>query len=203
MVENARVLGETLVAAGFDLVSGGTDNHLMLVDLRRRNMTGKTAEEALHRARMTVNKNAVPNDPQKPWVTSGIRVGTPALTTRGMGADEMRAIGGWMARVLENPDRRGDGPGRRAAGAGADRGLPALQLGARRAARAPRRALQADRPGTTKCNGGGAPEGRPRCRFGTSRPPSRGTESAKSRGGPRGPAFPFRHLRTPACSTTS
>jgi glycine hydroxymethyltransferase len=103
VVENARVLGETLVAAGFDLVSGGTDNHLILVDLRRRGMTGKVAEEALHRARMTVNKNAVPNDPQKPWVTSGIRVGTPALTTRGMGPDEMKAIGGWMARVLDSP----------------------------------------------------------------------------------------------------
>ncbi len=104
IVGNARVLGETLRDAGFDLVSGGTDNHLLLVDLRRRDLTGKTAEEALHRARMTVNKNAVPNDPHKPWVTSGIRVGTPALTTRGMGPDEMRAIGGWMARVLEKPD---------------------------------------------------------------------------------------------------
>ncbi|MCC6348043.1 MAG: serine hydroxymethyltransferase [Candidatus Eisenbacteria bacterium] len=104
IVENARVLGETLRDAGFDLVSGGTDNHLLLVDLRRRDLTGKTAEEALHRARMTVNKNAVPNDPHKPWVTSGIRVGTPALTTRGMGPDEMRAIGGWMARVLKKPD---------------------------------------------------------------------------------------------------
>ena len=104
VVENARVLGETLVAAGFDLVSGGTDTHLILVDLRGRGMTGRTAEEALHRAHMTVNKNAVPNDPQKPWVTSGIRVGTPALTTRGMGPDEMRAIGCWMARVLENPE---------------------------------------------------------------------------------------------------
>jgi glycine hydroxymethyltransferase len=103
VVENARVLGETLMAGGFDLVSGGTDNHLLLVDLRRRELTGKTAEEALHRARMTVNKNAVPNDPQKPWVTSGIRVGTPALTTRGMGADEMRLIGDWMIRVLEKP----------------------------------------------------------------------------------------------------
>lgn len=107
VVENARVLGETLVAAGFDLVSGGTDNHLLLVDLRRRGLTGKAAEEALHRARMTVNKNAVPDDPQKPWVTSGIRVGTPALTTRGMGPDEMRAIGGWMAKVLERPADEG------------------------------------------------------------------------------------------------
>jgi glycine hydroxymethyltransferase len=107
VIENARVLGETLVAAGFDLVSGGTDTHLILVDLRRRGLTGKVAEEALHRGRMTVNKNAVPNDPQKPWVTSGIRVGTPALTTRGMGAEEMRAIGAWMARILEKPEDEG------------------------------------------------------------------------------------------------
>ena len=104
VIENARVLGETLVAAGFDLVSGGTDTHLILVDLRRRGLTGKVAEEALHRGRMTVNKNAVPNDPQKPWVTSGIRVGTPALTTRGMGEEEMRAIGAWRPRILEKPE---------------------------------------------------------------------------------------------------
>ena len=76
----------------------------MLVDLRARGMTGKTAEEALHRARITVNKNAVPNDPQKPWVTSGIRIGTPALTTRGFGRDEMAKIGEWIARVLAKPD---------------------------------------------------------------------------------------------------
>jgi glycine hydroxymethyltransferase len=107
VVENARVLGETLVAHGFDLVSGGTDNHLLLVDLCRRGMTGKVAEEALHHARITVNKNAVPGDPQKPWVTSGIRVGTPALTTRGMGPDEMRLIGAWIARVLEKPEDAG------------------------------------------------------------------------------------------------
>jgi glycine hydroxymethyltransferase len=104
VVENARVLAATLVEAGFDLVSGGTDNHLMLVDLRRRALTGKVAEEALHRASITVNKNAVPDDPQKPWVTSGIRIGTPALTTRGFGPDEMKSIGAWIARVLEKPD---------------------------------------------------------------------------------------------------
>ncbi len=104
VIANARALGETLIANGFDLVSGGTDNHLLLVDLRRRGLTGKVAEEALHRARITVNKNAVPNDPQKPWVTSGVRIGTPALTTRGMGEEEMRLIGGWIARVLEAPD---------------------------------------------------------------------------------------------------
>jgi glycine hydroxymethyltransferase len=104
VVENARTLAETLQKLDFDLVSGGTDNHLLLVDLRRRGMTGKTAEEALHRARMTVNKNAVPNDPHKPWITSGIRVGTPALTTRGFGGDQMRQIGAWIARILDRPD---------------------------------------------------------------------------------------------------
>jgi glycine hydroxymethyltransferase len=103
VVANARALGETLVGHGFDLVSGGTDNHLLLVDLRRRGLTGKAAEEALHPARITVNKNAVPNDPQKPWVTSGIRIGTPAMTTRGMGVEEMRLVAGWIARVLEKP----------------------------------------------------------------------------------------------------
>ncbi len=103
IVANAKALSEALIGHGFELVSGGTDNHLMLVDLRKRGMTGKAAEEALHRARITVNKNAVPNDPQKPWVTSGIRIGTPALTTRGFGTDEMRTIAGWIARILESP----------------------------------------------------------------------------------------------------
>jgi glycine hydroxymethyltransferase len=104
VVENAAELARTLQARGFDLVSGGTDNHLILVDLRSRGLTGKLAEESLDRARITVNKNAVPNDPQKPWVTSGIRLGTPALTTRGFGLEEMRLIAGWIARVLERPD---------------------------------------------------------------------------------------------------
>ncbi|MEO5617418.1 MAG: serine hydroxymethyltransferase [Candidatus Eisenbacteria bacterium] len=106
VVDNARVLAATLIDLGFDLVSGGTDNHLILMDLRRRKLTGKVAEEALHHARITVNKNAVPNDPQKPWVTSGIRIGTPALTTRGMGERDMRRIGAWIARVLEAPEDR-------------------------------------------------------------------------------------------------
>jgi glycine hydroxymethyltransferase len=104
VAENAATLAKALEAKGFDLVSGGTDNHLMLVDLQRRGLTGKVAEESLHRARITVNKNAVPNDPQKPWVTSGIRLGTPALTTRGMGGEEMKRIAGWIARVLDKPD---------------------------------------------------------------------------------------------------
>jgi len=104
VVENAATLARALETKGFDLVSGGTDNHLMLVDLQRRGLTGKVAEESLHRARITVNKNAVPNDPQKPWVTSGIRLGTPALTTRGFGVEEMKQIAAWIARVLDQPD---------------------------------------------------------------------------------------------------
>ncbi len=103
VIENARVLGETLTAHGYDLVSGGTDTHLLLLDLRSHQLTGKVAEEALHRVGITVNKNAVPGDPQKPWVTSGVRVGTPALTTRGMGTDEMKRIGTWIAKVLDQP----------------------------------------------------------------------------------------------------
>ena len=104
VVENATTLAQALEKRGFDLVSGGTDNHLMLVDLQKRGLTGKVAEEALHRARITVNKNAVPNDPQKPWITSGIRLGTPALTTRGFGREEMNLIAAWIARVLDRPD---------------------------------------------------------------------------------------------------
>ncbi|HKQ57410.1 MAG TPA: serine hydroxymethyltransferase, partial [Candidatus Eisenbacteria bacterium] len=104
VVENAAALAQALEQRGFDLVSGGTDNHLMLVDLQKRGLTGKVAEESLHRARITVNKNAVPNDPQKPWVTSGVRLGTPALTTRGFGREEMVLIAGWIARVLDRPD---------------------------------------------------------------------------------------------------
>jgi glycine hydroxymethyltransferase len=104
VVDNARALASELMARGFDLVSGGTDNHLLLVDLRAREVTGKQAEEALHAARITTNKNAVPGDPQKPWITSGIRLGTPALTTRGFGTGEMKRIAGWIARVLDKPD---------------------------------------------------------------------------------------------------
>ena len=107
VVENAKALAQGLLDRGFELVSGGTDNHLMLVDLRKRGFTGKAAEEALHRARITVNKNAVPNDPQKPWVTSGMRLGTPALTTRGFGVEEMGVIADCIARVLDKPDDAG------------------------------------------------------------------------------------------------
>ena len=100
VIENARVLAETLIAEGFDIVTGGTDTHLMLVDLRRQKLTGKAAEHSLEAAGMTSNKNGVPFDPEKPTVTSGVRLGSPAATTRGFGADEFRQIGRWIARVL-------------------------------------------------------------------------------------------------------
>ena len=104
IIENARALAEELIEHGFDLVSGGTDNHLLLVDLRNKRITGKVAEKALERAGITVNKNTVPNETESPFVTSGIRIGTPALTTRGMGAEEMREIAGLIDRVLAAPE---------------------------------------------------------------------------------------------------
>jgi glycine hydroxymethyltransferase len=103
IVENAKALAEGLVRAGLRLVSGGTDNHLMLVDLRPKKLTGKVAEEALGKAGITVNKNMIPWDPEKPMTTSGIRVGTPALTTRGMGTKEMALVAGLIGRVLDAP----------------------------------------------------------------------------------------------------
>jgi glycine hydroxymethyltransferase len=104
IVQNARALGEALAAAGYRLVSGGTDNHLLLVDLRRQQLTGKLAEHALGEAHITVNKNKVPFDPQKPLITSGIRLGTPALTTRHMGEAQMRTVGQLIDRVLRDPE---------------------------------------------------------------------------------------------------
>jgi glycine hydroxymethyltransferase len=102
IIVNARVLAETLAAAGFRIVSGGTDTHLMLVDVFSRKVTGKQAEQALDRARITVNKNAIPFDTNPPMTASGIRVGTPAVTTRGLKEQEMRLIGGWIADVLNH-----------------------------------------------------------------------------------------------------
>ena len=99
--DNARVLGETLVAAGLDIVTGGTDSHMVLVDLRPKKVTGKVAEATLERAHMTANKNAIPFDPEKPAITSGIRLGTPAGTTRGFGAAEFRQVGEMINEVLE------------------------------------------------------------------------------------------------------
>ena len=101
VVENARALAETLVAGGLDIVSGGTDTHLMLVDLRPKALTGKASEESLGRAYITCNKNGVPDDPQKPTITSGIRLGTPAGTTRGFGLSDFRQVGALVLEVLE------------------------------------------------------------------------------------------------------
>jgi glycine hydroxymethyltransferase len=101
VIENAKALAETLKACGLDIVSGGTDTHLMLVDLRKKGLTGKVAEAALERARITCNKNGIPFDPEKPTVTSGIRLGTPAGTTRGFGIGEFRQIGEMIAEVLD------------------------------------------------------------------------------------------------------
>ena len=102
IVANAETLAETLAAEGFRIVSGGTDTHLMLVDVFSRNVTGKQAEKTLERASITVNKNAIPFDTNPPMVASGIRVGTPAVTTRGMKEPEMRRIGKWIGEVLNN-----------------------------------------------------------------------------------------------------
>jgi glycine hydroxymethyltransferase len=107
VVENAKALAETLKACGFDIVSGGTDTHLMLVDLRNKRLTGKVAEAALGRARITCNKNGIPFDPEKPMVTSGVRLGTPAGTTRGFGIAEFRQIGDMVAEVLDVLARSG------------------------------------------------------------------------------------------------
>jgi len=107
--DNARVLAETLVQQGLAIVSGGTDSHLMLVDLRPKHVTGKAAEASLERAHMTANKNAIPFDPEKPAITSGIRLGSPAGTTRGFGVEEFRQIGLMINEVLEGLGRSNDG----------------------------------------------------------------------------------------------
>jgi glycine hydroxymethyltransferase len=101
VVENAKALAETIKSRGFDIVSGGTDTHLLLVDLRPKRLTGKVAEAALERSRITCNKNGIPFDPEKPTVTSGIRLGTPAGTTRGFGIAEFRQVGEMIADLLD------------------------------------------------------------------------------------------------------
>jgi glycine hydroxymethyltransferase len=100
--ENARVMAAVLQERGYDIVSGGTDNHLMLVSLIAQGITGKDAEAALEAANITPNKNSVPNDPQSPFVTSGLRLGTPAITSRGFGAEETRQLSGWIADILDD-----------------------------------------------------------------------------------------------------
>ncbi len=104
VVDNCAVLADGLLERGFELVSGGTDNHLILVDLTNKGIPGKTAAQALEDAGIVCNANSVPFDPRKPFDPSGIRIGTPALTTRGMGADEMRRLAGWMAEVVAAPE---------------------------------------------------------------------------------------------------
>jgi glycine hydroxymethyltransferase len=109
VVDNARALAETLKSLGFDIVSGGTDNHLMLVDLRPKHLKGNVSEKALVRAGLTANKNGVPYDPEKPFVTSGIRLGTPASTTRGFGVAEFQQVGRLIAEVLDAVAQSADG----------------------------------------------------------------------------------------------
>ena len=101
---NASALATALVNRGYHLISGGTDNHLMLIDLTNKGVTGKAAEQALGAAHITLNKNMVPFDERSPFVTSGIRIGTPAITTRGMGPDEMALVAEWIDRVVSAPE---------------------------------------------------------------------------------------------------
>ncbi|MGJ4730270.1 serine hydroxymethyltransferase [Luteimonas sp. SDU101] len=103
VVKNAQAMAKTIIARGYKIVSGGTENHLMLVDMIGKPVTGKAAEEALGKAHITVNKNAVPNDPQKPFVTSGLRIGTPAVTTRGYGEQDCIDLANWICDVLDAP----------------------------------------------------------------------------------------------------
>jgi glycine hydroxymethyltransferase len=104
VIANAKALAETLITRGLRIVSGGTDSHVMLVDLRAKKMTGKEAERVLGEAHITCNKNGIPNDPEKPMVTSGIRLGSPAMTTRGFKEAEARQVGNFIADVLDNPN---------------------------------------------------------------------------------------------------
>ena len=109
VVENARVLAARLIEGGLDIVSGGTDTHLMLVDLRPKGLTGKAAERSLENAHITCNKNAIPFDPEKPTVTSGVRLGSPAATTRGFGTAEFRDVGAMIVEVLDGLAASPDG----------------------------------------------------------------------------------------------
>ncbi|MCA9602899.1 MAG: serine hydroxymethyltransferase, partial [Myxococcales bacterium] len=104
VVANAKTLGETLRSRGVDLITGGTDNHLLLLDLTSKKVPGKAAAKALDAAGLVANYNSIPFDPRKPFDPSGLRIGTPAITTRGMGKDEMVRVGNWMADVIEHTD---------------------------------------------------------------------------------------------------
>lgn len=105
VIINAKAMAEVIQSRGYEIVSGGTKNHLMLISLIKQGITGKEADKWLGDAHITVNKNSVPNDPKSPFVTSGIRIGTPAITTRGFGEAEVRELAGWICDVL---DARGD-----------------------------------------------------------------------------------------------
>ncbi|HUH56888.1 MAG TPA: serine hydroxymethyltransferase, partial [Rhodanobacter sp.] len=104
VVKNAKAMAKTFIERGYKIVSGGTENHLMLVDMIGKDVTGKAAEEALGKAHITVNKNAVPNDPRKPFVTSGLRIGTPAVTTRGYKEADVTELANWICDVLDAPE---------------------------------------------------------------------------------------------------
>lgn len=108
IIANASALSKALTAQGFNIVSGGTDNHLMLVDLRPFNITGKELEKRLDEVRITVNKNTIPNDPQSPFVTSGIRIGTPAVTSRGFGVEDMAVIAEYIKRTAADFENSAD-----------------------------------------------------------------------------------------------
>jgi glycine hydroxymethyltransferase len=104
VIDNAKLMSKTIMSRGIDVVTGGTENHIILVDLRSKNITGKDLEKALGNVNITVNKNSVPNDPKSPFVTSGIRLGTPAITTRGFKAKEVELISNWICDVILNMD---------------------------------------------------------------------------------------------------
>ena len=104
VVDNAKLMCEVIIARGVDVVTGGTENHIVLVDLRNKEITGKDLEKALGDVNITVNKNAVPNDPRSPFVTSGVRLGTPAVTTRGFKAEEIKLLSNWICDVIDNID---------------------------------------------------------------------------------------------------
>jgi len=108
VVDNARAMAQVFVDRGYHVISGGTDNHLMLVSLVKQDITGKDAEAWLGKAHMTANKNAVPDDPRSPFVTSGLRIGTPAATTRGFDVDDMREVAAWICDVLDALAHDGD-----------------------------------------------------------------------------------------------
>ena len=102
VMDNAKILAETIMSRGIDVVSNGTENHIVLVDLRSKNITGKDLEKLLGTVNITVNKNSVPNDTASPFVTSGIRIGTPAITTRGFGKSEVIQVANWIADIIDN-----------------------------------------------------------------------------------------------------